>query len=122
MRPRSSLLFYLKNKIFLGKKLVRLAPTADAPPLAFRASKPTAWAGRGPHPAPRLALYFQKTAEIFRGRKAIYFTPKSVLTLFRFIAIYFAINVITAPTKAIINPAKIESLFLSQNDRSLSPK
>ncbi len=40
-----------------------------APPLAGSASKPTAWAGRGPHPAPRLALFFKKTAVIFRGRK-----------------------------------------------------
>jgi len=42
----------------------------NAKPLAFSTSK-TAWAGRGPHPAPRLALSFQKTGEIFRGR--IYF-------------------------------------------------
>ena len=31
----------------------------------------TAWAGRGPHPAPRLALSFQKTAAIFRGEEKI---------------------------------------------------
>jgi len=37
----------------------------------------TAWAGRGPHPAPRLALSFQKTGENFREealrQKSIYF-------------------------------------------------
>jgi len=33
----------------------------NAKPLAFSASK-TAWAGRGPHPAPRLALSFKKIA------------------------------------------------------------
>jgi len=31
----------------------------------------TAWAGRGPHPAPRLALSFQKTGEIFREKKSL---------------------------------------------------
>jgi hypothetical protein len=56
----------LVNKILSGKNLSRYI-YRPAPPLAVRASKPTVWAGRGPHPAPRLALFLQKTAEIFRG-------------------------------------------------------
>ena len=39
------------------------------PRLLRAALQRTAWAGRGPHPAPRLALSFQTTAANFRGRK-----------------------------------------------------
>jgi hypothetical protein len=70
---------HIKNKIFLGKKLVRYAAinkrnTARCvmPRLLRAARQRTVWAGRGPHPAPRLELSFQKTAAIFRGRKVIY--------------------------------------------------
>jgi len=39
------------------------------PRLLWAVRQRTASAGRGPHPAPRLALSFQKTGEIFREKK-----------------------------------------------------
>jgi hypothetical protein len=81
----------LRNKCTLGKNSElalyavkwpqRLRHAKDyrdgALPRLLRAKlQRTVLAGRGPHPAPRLALSFQKTAEIFRGRKKIPFTIK----------------------------------------------
>jgi len=40
-----------------------------APPLAFRALKPTAWAGRAPTPRPASDIFFEKLPQFLGGGK-----------------------------------------------------